>query len=158
MCSNFCFHSQLTAFSMHFVAIFSREWNILCLCRRYVFVLEMVKSQNRTQYLPVSSSGDGNGGLCPGSPFAAALLLRSQLEVASVMVEAFPCGGSYKGHALWELLVWPYWLQALRYLRSSICVKVGMYTFISKSPFYRTDYTAFEWNYLVRMWRQMWMH
>jgi hypothetical protein len=29
------------------------------------------------------------------------------------------------------------------FLRLSICVKVGMYRFISKSPFYRTDYTAF---------------
>jgi hypothetical protein len=29
------------------------------------------------------------------------------------------------------------------FLGLSICVKVGMFRFISKSPFYRTDYTAF---------------
>jgi hypothetical protein len=42
------------------------------------------------------------------------------------------------------------------FFRLSIYVKL-VYWFISKSPFYRTDYTAFASNYLVRVWRQMWM-
>jgi hypothetical protein len=60
----------------------------------------MVKSQNRTQYLPVSSSGDGPGGLCPGSPYAAAFFVVVTPGSGFGDGGAFPCGGSYKGHAL----------------------------------------------------------
>ena len=50
----------------------------------------------------------GAGGLSPGSPFGAALLVAGTPGSGFGGGGAYPCGGLYKGHALWELLVWPY--------------------------------------------------
>jgi len=44
----------------------------------------------------------------PGSPFGAALFVAGTPGSGFGGGGAFPCGGLYKGHALWELLVWPY--------------------------------------------------
>jgi hypothetical protein len=69
--------------------------------------------------------------------------LRAHLEVASVVVEPFHVvvvqRARLVGASCMAILI----AGPVIFLRLSICVKVGMYRFISKSPFYRTDYTAF---------------